>query len=376
MTATPAAGVLGPSVGNVSQSAFKEAIEQLVSVQKEMIGGAGVYSTLTIASGTLSLIKDYSVFVVNGEGSAADDLANIVTGTSGLRNGMVIGIIGAGVNLTHKNAAGGSGQMYTRSGSDYVQRGTSEIVWYRYHLATTSWYQIFPDVYSQLKLMLGAIAAATLSPTSNVVTPSSALILIDSASAQNVNQIARTNFPDNGPLLLVGCANATYARTLKHATGGSGVDGRLFHTDSADIVLNATTKWVLYYAFTDTDGKKAWQEITRFGFTTSSGSWTVVSKNTDFNVGSARERYVVDTSAAAKTATFNAATSGNYTDEWEFVVSGPYDLILVPYQTTPEFIRDGMNKDTASFRIPANTSKWVRALAIVDGGVNGIQIQY
>lgn len=268
MTLQVDAGVLGPSSGNRKQGPFKTALEQVVSIEKELLGGAAFYgTTLTIASGSLALVKDFMLFKVDGEGSAADDLSNIVTGTSGLRTGMMIGVQSVGPNLTLKHLAGGTGQISLRAGADYVLRGTDEIVFLVY-LGTT-WYQILVDYTTKLRRQAGFTDWATLTPASNVVTPTNGNILIDSASAVDVNQIARTNHPDLGEFLWVGSANATYARTLKH---NQGTNGRLIHNDNADIILDSTSKYVVYRAATTGGGSPVlfWQEVARFGF--SSGS--------------------------------------------------------------------------------------------------------
>lgn len=273
MTLQVDAGVLGPSSGNRKQGPFKTALEQVVSIEKELLGGAAFYgTTLTIASGSLALVKDFMLFKVDGEGSAADDLANIVTGTSGLRTGMMIGIQSVGPVLTLKHLAGGTGQISLRAGADYALRGTDEIAFLVY-LGTT-WYQLLVDYTTKLRRQAGFTNWATLTPASNVVTPTNGNILIDSASAVDVNQIARTNHPDLGEFLWVGTANATYARTLKH---NQGTNGRLIHNDSNDIVLDSTSKYVVYRAATTGGGSPVlfWQEVARFGFTSGSGGSTV-----------------------------------------------------------------------------------------------------
>lgn len=368
MTAVPNAGVLGP-VLNVGQTAFKAGIEQVVSVLKELRGGSG-FTTATISGGTFSIVKDRCNFTVDGEGSVADVLATIGAGTTTLRDGQRIFLKSAGPDITLDHNVGGAKQIYTRTGSDYVLRGTTEIVTLEYRTATDAWHQTEIDWTAAFLLLLGAQPLATLTPSSNVVTPASALIAIDSGAAVDVNQIARTNFPADGPLLLVGGANGTHARTLKHNVG---TNGKLLHTDSADIVLDSANKWVLYRSVSTTGPLvQFWQEITRFGFTTSGGGvWTTSAQSGNFAITSIvnKTRYLV-TASSDVAIDIQAASPEDGTTELEVIrVSGTGKISL----SFSSFAAAASNKvkapdgDFDPYEMPAGTINRLNLLAITGG---------
>lgn len=268
MSTLPAANGLGPSTGNISQTTFKTNIELLLSSVKEMPGGTGFFATTkTIASGAFTLEKDASMYKVNGEGSADDDLTNLnLAGGVTLRDGQIIGIQAVGPVLTLKHNAGGTRPLFLRALEDYRLVDTNEIVYFRYDSATVAFYQIFPDLYSLFQLIPGARPWGTISPTSNVLSPTVAVNRVTNGSPVTVNQISRTNFNADGSLLLIGFASGSSNITLAHNIG---TVGKLLHTDNASIVLDSVNKYVLYGAET-VSGTKVWREITRFGFTAAS----------------------------------------------------------------------------------------------------------
>ncbi len=265
MTTLPAANGLGPSVGNISQSAFKTNIELLLSSVKEMPGGQGFFATTKdIASGAFTLEKDVSFYKVNGEGSAADDLTNLnLAGGVTLRDGQIIGIQAVGPVLTLKHNAGGTRPLFLRAAEDYRLANTTEIVYFRYDSTAVAFYQVFPDLYSLFQLLPGARPWGSISPTANVLTPAVAVNRVTNGSPVTVNQISRANFDADGALLLIGFATGSSNITLAHNVGAA---GKLLHTDNSSIVLDSVNKYVLYGAET-VSGTKLWREITRFGFT-------------------------------------------------------------------------------------------------------------
>jgi len=116
------------------------------------------------------------------------------------------------------------------------------------------------DMLAVLREQLGGSAEATLTIASGSVTPTVGCQTIDTegaAAADDLTNIVTTNHPD-GRLLLIRCVSAARVVTVKHNAGGA---GQITLVGSADVVLNATTKWLLLKR----NGAN-WEEVGRFGF--------------------------------------------------------------------------------------------------------------
>lgn len=397
-------------------------INAMIELHKEVIGGTGfAVTSKTLASDKFSIDDGCIFYTIDTQGdAAADDLSSIeVALGSYLRDGHVIGLKVEDLShvVTIKNNVGSTKKILLRNNADYTPTSLLEIIWLQYRESADAWYQIFPDFTQLLNRMLGAKAASTLAISSNQITPASWLVLLNSAADADLNQALTTNFPDDGPLLMLGWSSAANKiRTIKNNTGGS-VAGKFYNNGSADIVLDSSTKYVLYYR-TTVSSLPAWQEIARFGFglptnpalgdvyvgngsggyqvpsgTPSDGqalvwdsadakrvkwgsvggSMAVSTKTTSFNVGSATNtRFVCDTATNGGdiVATYNVATSGNNQDGNEFVRLGPYNLKLVPY-TGEKIIDESGSYDDYSFNNGMNGSRRVRTLHVTGGVLVG-----
>lgn len=402
MTSQIDAGYVSSTAPKRTKAEGQVVIEQMIRLSKELLGGSGFVSK-TLASDTFTIDDACILYTIDTEGAAAtDDLARIgVTGGSTIREGHVIGIKIANLAQlpTFKHNAGGAKQLVMRNGADYTPSSLSEIVWFQYRTTGDSFHQILPDVTQLLGRMLGAKAATSLTIASNQITPASWLVLLNSGANADLNQALTSNFPDDGPLLILGWSSAAvFSRTIKNNTGGS-VAGKFFNNGGIDLVLDSASKFVVYYRTTIAT-LPAWQELCRFGFDgaptppltgnslkklrcnvgetalefvpDTSGGMTLKSKNANFNVGSdVNTRYAIDTTGGAVTVTFNQATSGNFLDEWEIVrAAGTNDIFIVPYSSTPEYVFDDStltNIDTYKMQYGLSGGKVCKLLAVTGG---------
>jgi hypothetical protein len=115
-------------------------------------------------------------------------------------------------------------------------------------------------VLSVLRELPGGRAAAVVEIQGGAIEPEAALILLETegqTSSDTLDLIATTHHPE-GRLLLLGTAVAGRSITVRHAFGG---DGAIHLRGGADLLLDATTRWLLLYR-----DELDWREITRFGF--------------------------------------------------------------------------------------------------------------
>jgi len=99
------------------------------------------------------------------------------------------------------------------------------------------------DVRDVIAELLGGAAATQLTIVSGAIVPTLGCHTIEGegAASDDLMNITTTNTPD-GRLLLITAYNAAHVITVKHAAGGA---GQIHLQSSADVVLDATTKWVL-----------------------------------------------------------------------------------------------------------------------------------
>lgn len=356
--------------GDRSNAQARVMLDKLLDIVQEIPGGSGFYaSTLTIASDSLQILDNYPCFKVAVETGSADDL-KAITSAGTLRNGQMIGlqIADATKPITLKNNVAVPKKIMTRDSADMVIRNAEEINWFQYDSVADAWNHRHVDRTATLNRILGFRAIASLTPSSNVVTPTTAFFNITSGAVVDVNQIDRTNFVEDVGLILVGSANGTYARTLKHNTGGS-VDGKMYHTDSLDVVLDSVNKFILYYA-TTVGGYKAWQEITRFGFS-SAGGWTTSAKSADYTVASIvdKTRYLVDATSAV-VHTFSAASPEDGTTELEIVKTAGAAKISIAFSGAASSAGDQIIDPLGSwdtYELPDGSTKRVKLLAVSGG---------
>lgn len=356
--------------GDRTNSQARAMFDKLVDIVQEIPGGSGFYaSTVSLSADILQIVDNYPCYTVAVETGSADDL-KAITSAGTLRNGQMVGIkiADAAKPITLKHNVAVPKKILTRDGADVVIRNTDEINWFQYDSVADAWNQRHVDRTARLNLMLGSKAIASLTPSSNVVTPTTAFFNITSGADVDVNQIDRTNFPDDVGLILVSGANATYARTLKHDTGGS-VDGKMYHTDDLDVVLDNAEKWVLYYA-TTVGGYKCWQEITRFGFS-SAGGWTTSAKSADYTVSSIvdKTRYLVDATSAV-THTFSAVSPQDGTTELEIVKTAGSAQISIAFTGDASAAANKVIDPLGSwdtYQMPDGSTKRVKLLAVTGG---------
>lgn len=358
MTANIAQDYMQNSARTVPQ--MKVAIEQLLDMINEMVGGQGFYGTsLDIAAGAVTILDSYCLFTVDTESNAStDDLVSINTSGT-LRDGMIVGfkIEDAAKVVVWKQHAGSAKQIYLSGGVDYTQRNTSEIIWVQYRTASDAWHQIFPDYTLLLNWILGMKAPATYTVATKVITPVVPVIKVNSSADTDLERIAQDSVNYGNPFILVTAANDDHVKTAKHNTGSG--SGKLLFNDAADVLIQ-TGKWILFVK-----SGSDWQEVTRFGYSSSSGAWTKIDKSADFNVTDpSGTRYIVDTSGGAITATWTSASPADGISEWEFVILGNNNFTLAAYSGEAIIYPTGSD---ASLLFPAGSYRIVRAVAVTGG---------
>lgn len=93
--------------------------------------------------------------------------------------------------------------------------------------------------------ILGAAVETQLTISSGIITPTGTVHSIETeggGSTDDLTNVSVSNTVD-GQLLLVRCYNAAHVVTLKNKAGGS---GQLALYDNSDLVLNSTSKWILF----------------------------------------------------------------------------------------------------------------------------------
>lgn len=345
---------------------WKAAIEQLLDILNEMPGGQGFYGTsLDIAAGALTILDSYSLFTVDTESNAStDDLVSINTAGT-LRDGMICGfkIEDTTKVVVWKQSAGGAKQIYLSGGVDYTQRSTSEIIWVQYRSGADAWYQITPDHTLLLSWLLGNKAPATYTVAIKVITPSVPIIKVNSSADTDLERIAQDNVNYGNPFILVTAANDTFVKTAKHNTGSG--SGKLLFNDSTDVLIQ-TGKWILFVK-----SGSDWQEVTRFGFTTSSGAWTTSAQSGNFAIASIvdKTRYLV-TASSDVAIDIQAASPANGTTELEIVRVSGSGKISMSFSGAAATAGDKVKAPDGDFdpyEMPAGTINRLNLLAITGG---------
>lgn len=185
---------------------------------------------------------------------------------------------------------------------------------------------------------IGTQDESELTISSGSVTASVAMHTIDTesdAASDDLTNIVVTTF--NGFLVMVRAENSARAVTLKHAAGGA---GQLSLRYGADLVLDATTKYVLFWV--DTGGSPVTlYEVARFGFdapseleanTAGSGSPNILT------AGEVGKTFTNEGSGAANYHTLPTARAG----------LGPFTFVV---------------QDSDGMRIVANTGDTIRIAA-------------
>jgi hypothetical protein len=134
-------------------------------------------------------------------------------------------------------------------------------------------------VLAALRELPGGRAAAVVEIQGGAIEPDTALVLIETegqAGSDTLDVIATTHHPE-GRLLLLRPATAGRSITVRHAFGG---DGAIHLQGGVDLLLDATTRWLLLYR-----DEFDWREITRFGFAGEGGGG-----EGEANTGAKRQR--------------------------------------------------------------------------------------
>lgn len=276
----------------------KAIIAGMISIMKETLGGGPEGATVTLASDTATIVNDACIFGLDTEGAAASDNCKAITiGVSGdLRDGMVVGFynVNSARSITFKNIAGAR-RIFTRSGRDVVIADTVTIFWAKYKLADDAWYQIIPDVSNMVDLLVGGQPLSTVSISSSAITISSALILVDSASAMHLDQILSTKHVE-GNLVGLCSANALQVRTLYHDIG---TDDKLDLIGAANIIMAANT-WY-FFVKTIVSSHVVWKHV-----------WTIYPASTPLGVSTARGQVAISDGAGGwEKLDFAGATDGD-----------------------------------------------------------------
>jgi hypothetical protein len=121
-------------------------------------------------------------------------------------------------------------------------------------------------ILSVLRELPGGRAAAVVEIQGGAIEPDTALVLIETegqASSDTLDLIATSHHPE-GRLLLLRPATAGRSISVRNAFGG---DGAIHLQGGTDLLLDATSRWLLLYR-----DELDWREITRFGFGGEGGS--------------------------------------------------------------------------------------------------------
>lgn len=320
MTAIPAVGHISNNAR--TEGEVKTDLEAIRDVEAELPGGA-VAQTLTLSSDAITPATQSSpILVVDTEGGGATDDLSTITQTN-TRDGHILFIRSANDarDVVVKHNVGGTGKILLASSADYTLATTKQfLILYR---SGTTWIEIgrhYGDSVSLFRTylglgtaavvdtgtgatnvptitqadgryaalagataqtfnvgtatanehalrkeqfdavvneLLGSQAETTLTLATDAVTPTRAIHSIDTEAAAASDDLATLSTAnlDDGRLLLIRAVNAARVITVKH--GG----GNISTATGADIVLDATTKYVLLQRRSTT-----WYEVGRFGF--------------------------------------------------------------------------------------------------------------
>lgn len=209
------------SDGDLLESEAQTALEQIVSITKELFGGTEEGTAISIASGAFAVQANVSHYFIDTEAAAASDDLQYVSGTP--RAGQLIAIrsVNSARIITIVNGAGGAGQILTKNGSNFVL-GYGQFAIFKYVSGSPGyWEEWLRDDLARIDQMLGARPATTLTVASSAVAASRARHLIDSTTTTNLDAITTANLVD-GTIIFIMTANATYVRTMRHNIAGTG----------------------------------------------------------------------------------------------------------------------------------------------------------
>lgn len=282
--------------GTLTTSQFQTAIELVRSIMYEMPGG-GPEQALTLSSFTITPANTSGPnLVVDTQGAAATDDLKTIAATN-CRNGHWLLVRSTSNSRTVRvyNAAGGAGQILTMDGAHVSLTDTRQFVLLKYKASTTSWEEVFrsqnidtfpaanvtanygffgptsggaakptwrgmvfADFGTLLDYLLGVKPRSTLTVSSNAITPSRGLHLLDtSGGAVTLNTINSGSVRD-GAILILGISSVSNAATITHNASAISL------ADSTNLTISALKQYLVLQL----DGS-VWKEIGRFGFTAS-----------------------------------------------------------------------------------------------------------
>ena len=233
--------------------------ESMLAITKELPGGNTEKGSTSLSGGSFSVVDDYCVYPLDTSGGGpTDTLTNI--GGATLRDGMIIGIRVTDPSriITISHNAGGAGQIFLSLLRAKTMRTVNRYIWLRYNLSATAWYEVWSDYSDVLNRLAGTQAINTLTVAGGTVTPTGSVFKLTAASAQNLNFIAQTNYPEaDSSLLFVSVDSASVGPiTVQHNQTGTG-----------KILLNDATSFVIFLGQTlilRKDGT-TWVEVGRVG---------------------------------------------------------------------------------------------------------------
>lgn len=156
------------------------------------------------------------------------------------------------------------------------------------------------------KQLPGGAAETANTIVAGVVTPTTSIWSVDTeaaAASDDLTHIATTNIPD-GSIVYVHAASAARVVTVKHNAGGA---GQIASADVADIVLDATSKWLILKR----TGANL-EEIGRLGFSASVADGSVTAAKLSSNAVTTAK--VADANITDAKLASNAVTTAKVLD--------------------------------------------------------------
>ena len=257
-TAVPTYGYV--SNGTRTTAQMQQALEDMVSVLRELPGGSTEAAATTLSSDSFNPSVRCIVYPLQPESGTSDNLSTI--NITGARDGAIIIVrnYNATNTITIKH---GAGNVYLSDGADCVLNSVNDYVAFMYRSGGSGWFEIWRCTGTIIKGLPGGKAEASATEdSSSMLTPTQAVHSVDtygSASSQNLDGIASTF---GGNLLILRAANASHVVTIRNnQTTGAGFY-KVLTLDGGSIVLDQLTKYVVLSK--DTSGL-AWREVSRAG---------------------------------------------------------------------------------------------------------------
>lgn len=282
---------------------MQTAFENWLVFTKELQGGAAEVE-YTLTTDAFTLADGTGCVSIRGQGGAADNLATITTG-AGTRTGMRLRVRNGNSSevITVKH---GTGNVYLCDGRDRILADTKTYI--DLYFNGTNWVEV-NDNKSFLNQMPGSVSEALVTIASDLITPVSAIVKLETegaAASDNCDGANVTTYLGN--LLIIRPYNASHVVTVRHNQTVSAGFYNFTTYDGNPITLNSLAKAVVFIKdVTNT----TWREILRsaaFGGSGGGGSFTPVTKTTTFSLNDAAGTlYIANTASGTFTGTFQTS---------------------------------------------------------------------